>query len=392
MTRFADFIAPFDATDFKARIFGRQPLHIPRQGRPFANPLPWQRFNELLDLAPYWNEHTLKLVYKSRPALVENYCDVSQPKPGQPAPADPRKVQALVGLGASLVANHIQRVSPEVAAIAQALGDEFGARCAANAYCSFREVQAFSTHFDLHDVFALQVEGEKRWYVWETRADNPVSPVPPGDAAEQWLIDNRGKPLLDFTMRPGDILYLPRGQFHDAITGAGASLHVTFSVLPATGLSLFKLLEERATHESAFRGYVPDARDPAALRAHLGELGNLLRELASSPAFAQDVHNHQRGLHVPPQRFDLPAQHRPRWFSPTRAVEIRNGPGGYALVTEQGELQIGAPWQAIDWLLQQGTGSLTDALARFPHVDERELLQAVQALVTHGLLAEVDIA
>jgi bifunctional lysine-specific demethylase and histidyl-hydroxylase NO66 len=392
MTRFADFIAPFDVAEFRSRHFGRRPLYIPANGRPFANPLPWKRFNELLELAPCWDEHTLKLVYKSRPALIENYCDLTRQKPGMPAPADPRKVMALVGLGASLVANQVQRASPEVAAIAQALGDEFGARCAANVYCSFREVQAFSTHFDLHDVFAVQVEGEKRWHVWETRADNPVNPVPPGDAAEQWLIDSRGKLLLDITMRPGDILYLPRGWFHDAITGAAASLHVTFSVHPATGLSLFKLLEQRAEAESAFRGYVPDARDPAALRAHLAMLGTLLRELAVSPAFAQDVQNLQRGLHVEPLRFDLPAQHRPRWFSPTRAVEIRNGPAGYALVTEQGELQVGAPWQAVDWLLQQGTGSLSDALARFPHVDERELLQAVQALVAHGLLVEVDIA
>ena len=44
-------------------------------------------------------------------------------------------------------------------------------------------------------------------------------------------------------MKPGDILYLPRGQYHDALTGDRASLHVTFGVAPATGLALFKLLE-----------------------------------------------------------------------------------------------------------------------------------------------------
>jgi hypothetical protein len=392
MMRFADFIAPFDAAEFKATCFGRRPLYIPANGRPFANPLPWKRFNELLELSPYWNEHTLKVFYKSRSALLENYCDLSQAKPGQPAPADPRKVQALIGLGASLVANNMHRVSPEVAAIAQALGDEFGARCAANVYCSFRQVQAFSTHFDLHDVFALQVEGEKQWHVWEARADNPVNPVPQGDEAEQWLINNRGKPLLELTMRPGDILYLPRGQFHDAITGAAASLHVTFGVHPATGLGLFKLLEQRAEAESAFRAHLPDARDPVALRAHLAVLGGLLQELANSPAFVLDVLNHQRGLYAPPRAFELPAQHCPRYFAPARAVEVRNGPEGYAVVTGRGELRIGAPWPAVDWLLQQQAGSLPDALARFPFVDEGELLQAVQALVEHGVLGEVDIA
>jgi hypothetical protein len=392
MTSFADFIAPFDAAEFKRRIFGKQPLYIPRHGRPFANPLPWQRFNELLDLAPYWNEHTLKVFYKSRAALLENYCDLTQAKPGLPTPTDPRKVRALLGLGASLVANQVHKISPEVAAIAQVLGQEFAARCSANVYCSFQQVQAFSTHFDLHDVLALQVEGEKQWHVYEARADNPVSPVPPGDEAEQWLINTRGKLVLDITMQPGDVLYLPRGQFHDAITGANASLHVTFGVQPATGLSLFKLLEERATQESTFRAYLPDARDAAALRAQLATLCGLVQELATSPAFALDVLNHQRGLSGQPAGFDLPSQKRPRYFAPARTVEVRNGPEGYALVTERGELRIGAPWPAIDWLLQQQAGSLPDALARFPFVDEAELLQAVLALIKHGVLAEVEIA
>jgi hypothetical protein len=92
-------------------------------------------------------------------------------------------------------------------------------------------------------VFAYQAEGEKLWHVYEARADNPINPVPPGDEAEKWLVDTRGKLLHELVMRPGDLLYLPRGQYHDAITGDGASLHVTYWVKPATGLSLFKLLE-----------------------------------------------------------------------------------------------------------------------------------------------------
>lgn len=392
MLRFADFIAPLDPAAFRAGYFGKRPLYLPRQGRAFANPLPWARFNDLLELAPYWNEHTLKVYYKSRAALIENYCDLSQAKPGVPAPADARKVQALLGLGASLVANHVQRVSPEVAAITQMLGEEFAARCSANSYCSFREVQAFSTHFDLHDVFALQVEGEKQWHAYGARTDNPVSPVPPGDEAEQWLIANRGPLLLDVTMRPGDILYLPRGQFHDAITGAAASLHVSFGLQPATGLALFGLLEQRAEQETAFRAYLADARDGAALRAQLAALGALLQELANSPALALDVLNHQRGLAAHAPGFGLPGQQRPQYYARARAVEVRNGPEGYALVIEQGELRIGAPWPAIDYLLQQSSASVQELLARFPFVDEPELRAVIQILLTHGIVAEVGIA
>src|SRR6185295_15022025 len=204
------------------------------------NPLPWKRFNEVLGLTSYWNEDTLKVFYRSRSALRENYCDVTDLAPGAKAPADPRKVKALLGLGASIVANHIHKVCPEVAAVTQMLEREFAARAGANVYCSFKEVQAFSTHFDLHDVFVVQTEGEKLWHVYSGRADNPVNPVPPGDEAEKWLIASRGNVMLEVPMKPGDVLYLPRGQYHDAITGGAASLHATCFVEPATGLSLFK--------------------------------------------------------------------------------------------------------------------------------------------------------
>lgn len=391
MSGFADFIAPFDPVEFKTRYFGRQPLHIARRGAPFDNPLPWRRFNEILGLTPYWNETTLKVFYKSRGALRENYCDLTNVAPGALAPADPRKVKALLGLGASLVANRVQKICPEVAAISQALEREFAAHCVANVYCSFRQVQAFSTHFDLHDVFVLQVEGEKQWHVYETRADNPVNPVPPGDEAEKWLIASRGKILLEPTLKPGDMLYLPRGQYHDAITGEAASLHVTFGLEPATGLSLFKLLETAAARDSEFRAYLPDAGDKALLDERLARLGKLLDRLITSPAFRLDVLNHQRGLRSSPAGFDLPNQKRPQFFSPARGVQVVQRLEGAFVATGGREIPAGATYPAVAWLLQQRMFSVDEVMARFPFLDESEFQAVLQTLLGIGALVAVDM-
>src|SRR6185503_8164944 len=110
---FAEFLAPFDAGVFRSQYYGKQPLHI-RKTAAGKSLLTWKRFNEVLALTPYWNEETLKVYFKSRAALRENYCDTQDLKPGANAPVNPAKLKALMGLGASLVANQFHRVSPEV--------------------------------------------------------------------------------------------------------------------------------------------------------------------------------------------------------------------------------------------------------------------------------------
>lgn len=384
---FASFLAPFDANAFRTGYFGSRPLFISREGRRDASLLSWQRFNEVLAITPFWNEDTLKLFFKSRAALRENYCDTTDLRAGERAPANPAKVKALMGLGASLVANHLHRVCPEVGAVAHMLEQTFAARVAANVYCSFRGVQAFQTHFDLHDVFAVQAEGEKTWRVYESRADNPTQTLPPGDEIEKWLVESRGKLLFEVTMKPGDILYLPRGQYHDALTGAQASLHVTFGLSPATGLALFKLLETAVTQESAFRAYLPDARDEAALAERLASLADRLRVVLTSPSFALDVLNHQRDLARLPADYALPAQAQATWYSVTRRAHVARRDQGFAIVFDGGEIPVGASYPTLEWMLRQRLFSLDDAAARQASVDRAELQRDIARLERAGILA-----
>lgn len=388
---FADFIAPFDAGTFHAQYYGKRPVHIRDDGQQRPRILSWSRFNDVLAITPYWNEDTLKLFFKSRAALRENYCETADLRAGTSAPANPAKVKALMGLGASLVANHLHRVCPEVGAVARMLESEFAARVFANVYCSFKGVQAFQTHFDLHDVFAVQTEGEKLWRVYEARADTPVSPLPPGDEVEKWLTASRGRLLFEVHMKPGDVLYLPRGQYHDALTGSQASLHVTFGVSPATGLALFKLLETAVTRESEFRAYLPDARKEGELRDRLAKLADRVKAVITSRAFATDILNHQRGLAGVSANYELPAQAAPSWYSVALKAQVVRRDEGFALVFDGGEIALGATYPTVDWMLQQRLFSFEDAAARQPSVDRRELGGVLEQLTKAGVIVATEM-
>ena len=88
----------------------------------------------------------------------------------------------------------------------------------------------------------------------------------------------RGPLAMEVRMRPGDVLYLPRGVYHDALAEDGASLHVSFSAAPHSGQRVMQLLEAAAMRDPDFRAYLPDwrAEGGATLASHLTALGEKL--------------------------------------------------------------------------------------------------------------------
>ena len=183
-------------------------------------------------------------------------------------------------------------------------------------------MQAFDTHFDLHHVFAVQVEGEKTWRLYENRAEAPVS-FPVDDAeARRWFAQTRGPLMTEVRMQPGDVLYLPRGWYHDALATEGASLHVTFSVSPLYGRVLFSLLESAAMQDPAFRQWLAPGTDGGVrLARQLADLGRRLAELSALPAFRDEVLMAQerlvpRGTVPGTTRLSWPQLSRPRSGQP----------------------------------------------------------------------------
>ena len=298
---FAEFIAPKTVESFLSEDYGRRPVHI-RGESPRAGLLSMARLEQLLSVRPHWTEANLKLILNSRPVLGEHYMD--RTASGLTC-ADPAKVQLFLRMGASLVGDHIEDIDPAVRQAANMLSDQFAGTAGANVYCSFKNIRAFNSHCDLHEVFAVQLEGEKVWQIYENRADAPVEALEGKDA--QAIIDQaKGRVMMTVRMQPGDLLYIPRGYFHDALADSDASLHLTFGVKPLDGRIVFRLLEDLAVQNSGFRAYLPDGRtDAAGLREHLEHISEKLTGILRSPEFEDRLRNRQRAVVSREHRVDM---------------------------------------------------------------------------------------
>ncbi len=377
MRSLEDLLHPITPDQFRAEYQGRKPLHIPGgEGGPKAALLDWATFNGLLGQTALWTPETLKLVLNTRPVAPEFYCELADTQSGKRLRPSPAKVNVFLSTGASLVVNDVQTLTPALAETSAMLGQAFAGLVGANVYCSFGGVRAFATHFDLHEVFAIQVEGEKTWRLYENRAEDPVEFPVSDDQVVGWFERTRGRTMQDVLMRPGDVLYLPRGWYHDALAEPGASLHVTFSVTPLYGRILFSLLEKAALQDPAFRAWLPSASldDGKALQAHLARLGRKLADLAAHPQFRDEIAMAQQKLVQRPADYRLP---------------VRAALTGYRRTGLASPAFTGPVAVAMDWAFGQPDFAIEDLCAQFDFVDPDAIRAAVERALAAGALARV---
>mmetsp|Transcript_53856 Transcript_53856/g.60181 ORF Transcript_53856/g.60181 Transcript_53856/m.60181 type:complete len:614 (-) Transcript_53856:2152-3993(-) len=123
------------------------------------------------------------------------------------------------------------KYSDVIQSLLSTLEVEFQCMVGANAYLTpARSSQGFAPHYDDIDAFCLQLQGSKRWKVYE-----PTMKLPRTSSEDLTAKDLECmKLVLDVTLNQGDLLYMPRGWIHQACTlkdNNQHSLHLTISTM-----------------------------------------------------------------------------------------------------------------------------------------------------------------
>ena len=246
-------VAPVSADEFRAEHWERRPLVVGREGR--------ARFDDLLSeadveglLGSGIRHPAFRLVKAGENVRVSDYTvDIPWRPSAFTGTADVERVAAEFARGTTVVVQGLHHWWRPIGVFCRALERELGHPVQTNAYWTPRDSQGLPVHHDTHDVFVLQVAGEKRWLVYE-----PAWELPLKEQRYTAEMGEPGRPALDLTLRPGDTLYLPRGWLHEAVTSSTDSLHLTVGVNLYTWIDAVRAALSVCEADVRFRRSVPE--------------------------------------------------------------------------------------------------------------------------------------
>jgi hypothetical protein len=194
---------------------------------------------------------------------------------------DSEAVARLFADGTTIVLQALHRIWPPLHDFAAELTTDVGHPVQINAYVTPPSSRGFSAHYDVHDVFVLQLAGEKRWVVHEPSFEAPLRSQP-------WTLRRAeveeaadGPPLLDVVLRAGDSLYLPRGFIHAAEALGDVSAHLTVGMHVVTRHAIVEELLALVAEAPELRRALPFGLDLSDGAAAASEVSATVAALAA---------------------------------------------------------------------------------------------------------------
>jgi len=379
---FKDLLAPVSEQEFLNSYSRKSRLIVKttQRGRT-ASLFPWATINHLLSAG-------VVPTSKVRVGMLSRTIPEHMYRRGKKNQVRPDALHQLTAQGVSISINKIAKHVPAIANLADSIERRVGHRVGVNCYITFGKSGAFKPHYDTHDVLAVQIHGAKRWRGYGI----PIPyPLPPDDGNINLAV---GNPVWDELIEPGDMLYVPRGEAHDAVGEVTPSVHLTFGIYAPTGIDVINWVAGRARTDPAFRMDVSRVGGEDALHRYELELKRNLKNLIdqlSFDTFLDEADQKRRARVRLNVGFDG-ALNSDTWLTPTprRRIVLAPESKGEAAVTVGGtSIRISAyATRAFRVLFEEdglSFGALATKLAT--SVEDKTLREAVGQLVAKGLCA-----
>lgn len=225
---------PLTLSEFCSKYYSKKSLHIAKSPHKFESLFDWGSLNNILNRSPIPHP-TMKMVLEGKPIVVTNANSVID----------------QCREGASLVIEEIHKYDDRVGELAANLAKEMREPVRVNMYLSQPSRQGYNRHYDTHDVFILQVAGFKGWRVYDYTVEFPLF------VQKFHKFQPPTEPRLECVLEPGDVLYIPRGHWHEATAQIEPSMHLTVGIYARTGIDFMTWLTDELREDVRCRETFP---------------------------------------------------------------------------------------------------------------------------------------
>ena len=268
---FSDLVGAVGIPRFLGEYWSKSHLHLKGAVTRVAKQFGWADLNDLLSRQrlPFPRIRMMKNGVLVRP---ESY---TQRRPGRRDQVSAEHVN--MGMltfhlkdGATLIVNAVDEMHDGLAELCRDMSQAIGEHVSANIYCTFGNDPGFPPHWDDHEVIILQLTGSKHWRVFQPTREHPLI-----DDVEGNLVCP-DDPILDVELEAGDVVYLPRGYWHNVVPNGRPSLHITFGISPPTAIDWARDILDDTIKHTLMRTNVPVFGDPASRSAFERDVKALL--------------------------------------------------------------------------------------------------------------------
>jgi len=274
-------LSPVSKEEFFAAYWGKNVLHVPRN-----NPAYYDEILTFNDVNDYLSRTDLRypyirMVHNGREIPLDNYgYDYVFGENVFQGNLNTDKIFSLYKEGATMCMQMQHMALPKLADFTNQFESYIGFKTQSTLFLTPPSSQGFTAHYDSHDFFIFQIYGEKIWNIYDTAEKFPLARTKVLDTDVRLEGSTRRQTVL----KPGDLLYVPRGVYHDALTNDGTSLQISLGLFPPLWIDvLHSLIDELADQDAAFRRAVslPTLQPDADVRKGFNELIDRLAKRAS---------------------------------------------------------------------------------------------------------------
>lgn len=379
MQSLIEILNPYSIEEFLNKNWTNKAVYISSQEKnKFSHLFDWEKLTYLL------NYHRFKYP-DLRLALEGKVLDES---------ANENMIK-LCQEGATLILNGVHKLIPELARFTSKVKYDLGYGVQLNAYCSWPGKQGFSSHYDTHEVFILQIDGNKKWYVFPDTFKYPLESQKSSD-----FTPPETEPYLTCTLKPGDVLYIPRGHWHYAIAVDQPSLHLTLGVHCKTGIDVLDWLVNELRQKQEWRKSLPFPRERGHINDSVNALIVDLKQYLTNKNIGDDYLSYLDSLAKPIAKYSLPYQIGVNIFSygietkftfpkfqQVRIVELSDDDECKILALGKEVSLKGVPISAIEKIFSGDIFSGNDVMNWLPGFDwELDIVPLLSRLVVEGMI------